>query len=100
MGIKYSYPNGNSLGKKYADGGEKRVLTKGESYVAKDKNVLITAIRAFVPIYYNGKQVGAVLVGLLTDTVYAELIIHLFCLKIALVGRAFNWNSRCSSYSK
>ena len=66
---------------------EKNVYLKnGESYVAKDKNVLISAIRAFVPIYYNGKQVGAVLVGLLTDTVYAELSIHLFYLKIALVG--------------
>ena len=84
-GIKYSYPNGHSLGKKYADGGEEQVLKKGESYVAKDKNVLITAIRAFVPIYCNGKQVGAVLVGLLTDTVYAELDFHLLCLKIALV---------------
>jgi len=85
-GIKYSYPYGNSLGKKYADGGEKRVLTMGEAYVAKDKNVLITAIRAFVPIHYKGKQVGAVLVGLLTDTVYAEIIVHLFYLKIALVA--------------
>ena len=85
-GIKYSYPYGNSLGKKYADGGEEQVLTKGESYVAKDRNVLISAIRAFVPIYYNGEQVGAVLVGLLTATVYAELSIHLFYLKIALVG--------------
>ena len=85
-GIKYSYPYGNSLGKKYADGGEERALQKGESYVAKDKNVLISAIRAFVPIYYNGEQVGAVVVGLLTDTVYAELSIHLFYLKIALVG--------------
>ncbi len=85
-GIKYSYPYGNSLGKKYADGGEEQVITKGESYVSKDRNVLISAIRAFVPIYYKGEQVGAVLVGLLTDTVYAELSFHLFCLKIALVG--------------
>lgn len=85
-GVKYSYPYGNSLGKKYADGGEKLVLTKGESYIAKDRNVLISAIRAFVPIYYNGKQVGAVLVGLLTDTVYSEISVHLFYLKIALIG--------------
>jgi two-component system CitB family sensor kinase len=85
-GLKYSYPNGNSLGKKYADGGEERVLKNGECYVAKDKNVLISAIRAFVPIYYNGEQVGAVLVGLLTATVYAELSTHLFYLRIALVG--------------
>ena len=85
-GIKYSYPYGNSLGKKYADGGEEQVLTKGESYVARDRNVLISAIRAFVPIYHNGEQVGAVLVGLLTETVYAELSTHLFNLKIVLVG--------------
>jgi len=85
-GIKYSYPYGNSLGKKYRDGGEEQVLTKGESYVARDRNVLISATRAFVPIYYRGKQVGAVLVGLLTDTVYAELSEHMFNLKIALVG--------------
>ena len=85
-GIKYSYPYGRSLGRKYADGGEERVLKKGESYVAKDKNVLFSALRAFVPIYYNGEQVGAVLVGLLTATVYAELSIYMFYLKIALVG--------------
>ena len=85
-GIKYSYPYGRSLGRKYADGGEERVLKKGESYVAKDKNVLFSALRAFVPIYYNGEQVGAVLVGLLTATVYAELSIYMFYLKIALIG--------------
>ncbi|MCJ7687792.1 MAG: PAS domain-containing protein [Clostridiaceae bacterium] len=84
-GMKYSYPYGRSLGKKYADGGEKPVLTKGESYVAKDKNVLFSALRAFVPIYYNGEQVGAVLVGLLTATVYAELGVHMLYLKISLV---------------
>ena len=85
-GIKYSYPYGNSLGKKYADGGEKQVLTKGESYVARDRNVLISATRAFVPIYYKGEQVGAVLVGLLTATVYAELSNYLFNLKIGIVA--------------
>ena len=77
QGIKYSYPYGNSLGKKYADGGEELVLTKGESYVAKDKNVLISAIRAFVPIYYKGKQVGAVLVGLLKDIPYMLNLVNI-----------------------
>ncbi|SKA79131.1 two-component system, CitB family, sensor kinase [Caloramator quimbayensis] len=84
-GIKYSYPRGKSLGKKYNDGGEERVLKYGESYVSKDKNVLISAIRAFVPIYYNGRQVGAVLVGLLTDTVYKELSAHILFFKITVV---------------
>ncbi|WP_461204965.1 ATP-binding protein [Clostridium sp. DL1XJH146] len=72
-GIKYSYPYENALGKVYRSGGEKRVLENGEAYVSADRNVLISAIRAFAPIYYNGEQVGAVLVGLLNDTVNKEI---------------------------
>ncbi|MCM1991661.1 ATP-binding protein [Oceanirhabdus seepicola] len=84
-GIKYSYPYGNTLGKKYNDGGEERVLKEGESYVSKDRNKLITAIRAYVPINYEGEQVGAVVVGLLTDTVYQELRTQMFFFKITIV---------------
>lgn len=72
-GIQYSYPYENALGKKYKSGGEDRVLSTGEAYVSADRNVLISAIRAFAPIYHNDEQVGAVLVGLLTDTVYKEV---------------------------
>lgn len=84
-GLKYSYPGGKSLGKKYIDGGEERVLKNGEAYISKDRNVLISAIRAYAPIYHDGKQVGAVLVGLLTDTVYKELSTHILVFKITLV---------------
>lgn len=83
-GIKYSYPYENALGKKYRSGGEERVLETGEAYVSADRNVLISAIRAFAPIYYNDKQVGAVLVGLLTDTVYKEISAYLFNFKLTL----------------
>lgn len=83
-GIKYSYPYENALGKKYRSGGEKRVLDTGEAYVSADRNELISAIRAFAPIYYNGQQVGAVLVGLLTDTVYKEINTYLFNFKLTL----------------
>ncbi len=72
-GIQHSYPYENALGKKYKSGGEDRVLSTGEAYVSADRNVLISAIRAFAPIYHNDEQVGAVLVGLLTDTVYKEV---------------------------
>lgn len=72
-GIKYSYPYENALGQRYKSGGEERVLTTGDAYVSADRNVLISAIRAFAPIYYDGEQVGAVLVGLLTDTVHKEV---------------------------
>lgn len=71
-GIQYSYPYEVGIGKPYKNGGEERVLTKGESYVSADRNVLVSAIRSFVPVYYNGEQVGAVLVGLLTDQVQKE----------------------------
>ncbi|MBC7959283.1 MAG: sensor histidine kinase [Vallitaleaceae bacterium] len=71
-GIQYSYPYNAGIGKRYRNGGESKVLSNGASYVSADRNVLISAIRAFAPIYYDGKQVGAVLVGLLTDQVNKE----------------------------
>lgn len=84
-GIKYSYPIEHGLGKKYISGGEEKVLQTGKAYVSEDKNVLISAIRAFVPVYYNGKQIGAVVVGLLTDRVYEEIRPHIFIFKMTLV---------------
>lgn len=84
-GIKYSYPIEYDLGKKYISGGEERVLNYGESYISADKNVLISAIRAFVPVYYEGEQVGAVLVGLLNNTVYEEIGPYIFNFQMTIV---------------
>lgn len=75
-GIKYSYPYDSGLGKPYRSGGEEEVLNSGTSYISADRNKLISAIRAFTPIYYNGEQVGAVVVGLLIDTVNQEVKVH------------------------
>lgn len=72
-GIKYSYPYPVSIGKKYLSGGEEKVLNDGASYVSADRNRFISAIRAFTPVYYEDEQVGAVLVGLLNDTVNQEI---------------------------
>jgi two-component system CitB family sensor kinase len=83
-GIKYSYPIEYDLGKKYISGGEERVLETGEAYVSKDKNVLISAIRAFAPIYYEDQQVGAVLVGLLNNKVYKEIRPYISNIEITL----------------
>jgi len=85
-GIKYSYPIEYDLGKKYISGGEERVLKYGESYVSADKNVLISAIRAFVPVYYEGKQVGAVLVGLLNNTVYEEIKPYMLNFRLTIIA--------------
>nr|WP_272509123.1 sensor histidine kinase [Clostridium ganghwense] len=84
-GIKYSYPYENALGKVYRSGGEEWVLETGQPYVSADRNVLISAIRAFAPIYYKEKQVGAVLVGLLNNTVNKEIAPHMFNFKLTLV---------------
>lgn len=77
-GIKYSYPIEHGLGKKYISGGEEKVLTSGTAYISEDKNVLFSAFRAFVPIHNSeGEQVGAVVVGLLTDKVYEDIQIYI-----------------------
>ncbi|MGB3366243.1 MAG: sensor histidine kinase [Acidaminobacteraceae bacterium] len=72
-GVKHSYPYVSGLDKKYQNGDEERVLSSGQSYISADRNKLISAIRAFTPIYKDGEQVGAVVVGLLIETVNQEL---------------------------
>lgn len=84
-GIQYSYPYESGLYKPYKNGGEKEVLLKGMPTVSLDTNELITAIRAFYPIEYSGKQVGAVLVGLLADTIHNENKVHLRTMEYTLV---------------
>ena len=84
-GLQYSYPSENLLWKRYRNGGEEQVLSTGEAYVSADRNELISAIRAFAPVYDNGRQVGAVLVGLLTDTVYKEIGVQIRNLEMTLV---------------
>lgn len=68
--IQYSYPYESGLYKPYKNGGEEDVLLSGKSYTSVDTNKLISAVRAFEPIYYEGQQVGGVIVGLLTDTIH------------------------------
>lgn len=85
QGKQYSYPYTSGLGKPYKNGGEERVLSLGEAYLLADTNRLISAIRAFVPVKYQGDQVGAVLVGLLTDQVKVESEIHQRSMEIALI---------------
>lgn len=86
-GIIYSYPYEDALGKIYRNGGAERGLKYGETYISADRNVLISAIRAVVPVYYKREQVGVVLVGLLNDTVNKEISPHISNFKwIFIVG--------------
>lgn len=61
--IRYSHPTKEKIGKKFEGGDEIRVLTKGEEYVSEATGTLGISLRAFTPIFKDGKQIGAVAVG-------------------------------------
>lgn len=72
-GIRYSHPLPENIGKKFTGDDNKRVLTTGVSYISENKGSLGPSIRAFVPVYKGGEQIGAVCVGVLTGWVNQEL---------------------------
>lgn len=84
-GHQYSYPYESGLYKTYRAGGEGDVLNKGIAYASIDNNELISAVRAFAPIYHQGEQVGAVLVGLLTTTAKEENNTHVIIMELTLI---------------
>lgn len=61
--IRYSHPVQENIGKKFIGGDEVRVLAKGEYYISEATGTLGNSKRAFAPVFYEGKQVGAVCVG-------------------------------------
>src|SRR6056297_62346 len=67
---RYSHPVKERIGKKFVGGDEKNVFS-GKSYISKAVGTLGPSMRAFVPVFHEGKQVGAVSVGVLLDDVRA-----------------------------
>ncbi|WP_257351134.1 DcuS/MalK family sensor histidine kinase [Pseudalkalibacillus decolorationis] len=68
-GIRKSHPDEWKIGKHFVGGDEIRALN-GEEYTSIAEGTLGSSLRAFEPIYNSeGKQVGAVSVGLLLDRV-------------------------------
>lgn len=62
-GLRLSHPNTAIIGQHVLGGDEKRSL-QGETYISEAEGTLGTAIRAFHPVYYKERQVGAVLTGI------------------------------------
>jgi len=96
-GVRFSYPNPHGVGKAYKDSGADEALQKGLAYVRRDNSRFISAIWGAVPVYYSDKQVGAVLVGLLDDTVEKSsryyIIFLCGCIFFALiVGGVIAWS--------
>lgn len=84
-GIRYSHPNPEMIGKKFADGDEYKVVKKGETYISEATGTLGRALRAFAPIYdTENKEMGFVSVGTLTESI--ETAKHTAILYIMLIG--------------
>jgi two-component system CitB family sensor kinase len=84
-GIRYSHPNPEMIGKKFAGGDEYKVVNKGETYISEATGTLGMALRAFAPIYdEDNKEIGFVSVGTLTQSI--ETAKHTAILYILLIG--------------
>jgi two-component system, CitB family, sensor histidine kinase MalK len=69
QGIRKSHPDIDLVGKPFVGGDEGPVL-QGKEHISVAKGTLGLSLRAFTPVFTSdGKQVGAVAVGILLDTV-------------------------------
>ncbi|SCM82202.1 Sensor histidine kinase MalK [uncultured Sporomusa sp.] len=62
-GIRKSHPDESKLGQHVIGGDELRSLN-GQEYLSFATGTVGPSLRAFTPVYYNGNQVGAVVVGI------------------------------------
>ena len=68
-GVRKSHPNPDMIGQHIVGDDEHAALT-GLEYISKSKGTLGEALRAFCPVYdYDGRQIGAVVVGVLLTSV-------------------------------
>ncbi|MDD4364483.1 MAG: sensor histidine kinase [Synergistales bacterium] len=104
---RYSHPLPERIGKKAVGGDHGPVLERGEAYISRAVGSLGPSMRALVPIYHEGRQVGGVSVGILIDDIdeaLDDLLLRLVVallpgLLIALVGAIFlAWNIKRSTW--
>lgn len=67
-GLRLSHPNLSQLGAHFA-GGDDAEVYHGKSYLSVAKGTLGVSLRAFTPVWKDGRQVGAVAVGILQSGV-------------------------------
>jgi two-component system CitB family sensor kinase len=76
-GVRKSHPISDKIGKRFSGGDEERCLKYGQTYITEGEGSLGKSLRAFVPIYKDGVQVGAVCVGILIGDLNREFILTL-----------------------
>ncbi|MDI6709527.1 MAG: sensor histidine kinase [Bacillota bacterium] len=74
-GIRYSHPLQDRIGRRFSDPDLARALTTGDDYISPAEGVVGPSVRAFVPIKTEEgtRQVGVVVVGILTPTIHSVL---------------------------
>jgi sensor histidine kinase regulating citrate/malate metabolism len=104
---RYSHPLPERIGKQAVGGDHGPVLERGESYISRAVGSLGPSMRALVPIYHEGRQVGGVSVGILIDDISEALdrmVLPLLLallpgLIISLAGAVFlAWNIKRSTW--
>jgi two-component system CitB family sensor kinase len=83
-GVRYSHPVEERIGKTFV-GGDEGLVFRGETYVSKAVGTLGPSMRAFVPVYFEGDQVGAVAVGILLTEVRKQVGVLNRFLQVALL---------------
>ena len=94
--IRLSHPIAARIGKPFVGGDEKEVFS-GKRYVSRAVGTLGASLRAFVPVYYQDTQVGAVSVGILNTKTYQAkyliwhkiVLLFFLCLPLSIAGAFF-----------
>lgn len=90
-GIRYSHPIPHNIGRKFLGGDEKAVLENADVYVSEGVGHLGKSIRGFVPVYKDGVQVGAVIVGISNSDLrhqiaeYFNDLLPIFLIEIVII---------------
>ena len=71
--IRHSHPNPERVGQYFVGDDEDRAFN-GDRYTSLAQGTLGESLRAFVPIYATGEQIGVVSVGILSETVRTAVL--------------------------
>ncbi len=73
--IRLTHPVKENIGRKFEGGDEIKVLKEQIKYISEAKGTLGISLRAFSPIFFEGKQIGAVCVGSTVVEINKEILI-------------------------
>ena len=69
--LVYSHPDANNVLKEFVVGDELNALN-GETYISNAKSIYDDSMRAFVPVYNEGTQIGVISVGILRENIVKD----------------------------